>query len=89
MQISWYDLIVNQYKKNRNVVERGFIYFMNHVKFRPRLDSGKILDRWHKVLSKYDINTSDMICSLTGPCRKKKYYEVVFLMKYLECHLKI
>lgn len=83
LQISWYDLIVNQHKKNRNVVERGFIYFMNHVKFRPRLDSGKILDRWHKVLSKYDINTSDMICSLTGPCRKKEVLRSSFFDEVL------
>lgn len=83
LQISWYDSIVNQHKENRNRLERIIIYFMNHVKYRPRWDSYKILNRWHKVLSKYDINTSDLVCSLTGPCRKKEILQSRFFDKVL------
>lgn len=72
LQLSWYDSIVNQYKENRNYCERLFIRIMNNVKYRPKLDSVKILNRWHKVLKKYDIDTSEMVCSLTGPRRKKE-----------------
>lgn len=60
VQLSWYDAIVNQYRENRNSLECFFVYIMNHVKYRPKWDSIKMLNKWHSVLAKYDINTSTL-----------------------------
>lgn len=72
LQLSWYDNIVNQHKEGRNGIEKIAINIMNNVKYRPKWDSIKILGKWHRIMSKYEFDKSDTVCSLTGPRRKKE-----------------
>jgi lipopolysaccharide cholinephosphotransferase len=82
-QLSRYDDIVNQYKENRKLLERVLMFILNKIKFRPKWNPIKILAKWHKVLSKYDYDNSDKVCSLTGPCEKKEILQKEWFSKTL------
>jgi lipopolysaccharide cholinephosphotransferase len=80
LQLSWYDITVNQHRANRNIVEKFTIWILNHVKIRPKWDSQKLVRKENDVLRKYDWNHSDYVCSLLGPCHKKEILSRKFFL---------
>jgi len=80
LQLSWYDNQVNQYRKNRPLWERIAIGILNHIRFRPRINSKRLVQKENRILAKYEYGHSEFVCSLLGPLKKKeilpgKYFE--------------
>lgn len=78
LQLSCYDTTVNQYRADRSFIGKILIKILNNIKFRPKWNTQKLIQKEHDILKKYDWNHSDYVCSLLGPFYKKEILPKVY-----------
>ena len=72
LQISWFDDRVNLYKANRPFYEKFAISILKTTHLGKNWNTCAIIQRIHKMLSKYDYDSSEYVGSLLGRYRDKE-----------------